>query len=155
MLNWRGKNFTLAQMFCPQVPSINDVLSFYQNLEPSPPHLPRQCTEVRFAPFFSFKIYYCHSSKSTGKETDKTHLCALSHLPTVLYCRLSDFKWRSIVSLAIVFCLLHLYLRQDLICICISKYYIHSTYLIRNTLPERIYNPITAMFTFQLDNTKR
>ena len=23
-------------------------------------------------------IYYCHSSKSTGKETGKTHLCALS-----------------------------------------------------------------------------
>ena len=23
------------------------------------------------------------------------------------------------------------------------------------TMPERIYNPITAMFTFQLDNTKR
>ena len=39
MLNWRGKNFTLAQMFCPQVPSINDVISFYWNLEPSLPHL--------------------------------------------------------------------------------------------------------------------
>jgi hypothetical protein len=27
---------------------------------------------------FSFRwIYYCNSSKSTGKETGKTHLCAL------------------------------------------------------------------------------
>ena len=25
-------------------------------------------------------IYYCHGSKSTGKETDKTHLCAVSYL---------------------------------------------------------------------------
>ena len=25
----------------------------------------------------------------------------------------------------------------------------------KEALPERIYNPISAMFTFQLDNTKR
>ena len=35
-----------------------------------------QCTEVRFASPFRW-IYYCHSSKSTGKETGKTHLCAV------------------------------------------------------------------------------
>ena len=28
---------------------------------------------------FPFRgIYYCHSSKSTGKETDKTHVCAVT-----------------------------------------------------------------------------
>ena len=33
---------------------------------------------------FPFRwIYYCHSSKSTGKETGKTHLCAL-HWPEKL-----------------------------------------------------------------------
>ena len=37
------------------------------------------CTLHRGA-FYKFPfrwIYYCHSSKSTGKETGKTHLCAL------------------------------------------------------------------------------
>ena len=29
-------------------------------------------------------IYYCHISKSTGKETDKTHLCALFSIYTLL-----------------------------------------------------------------------
>ena len=27
-------------------------------------------------------IYYCHSSESTGKKTDKTHLCAVSYART-------------------------------------------------------------------------
>ena len=35
------------------------------------------CTEVHFASLFSGEIYYCHSSKSTGKKTGKTHLCVL------------------------------------------------------------------------------
>ena len=36
-----------------------------------------QCTEVRMA---SFRwIHYYGSNKSTGKETDKTHLCVLVH----------------------------------------------------------------------------
>ena len=35
-------------------------------------------TEVRFCQFLFRWIYYCHSSKSTGKETGKTHLCALA-----------------------------------------------------------------------------
>ena len=30
-----------------------------------------------FFQFLFWWIYYCHSSKSTGKETSKTHLCAL------------------------------------------------------------------------------
>ena len=36
-------------------------------------------TEVRFCQFLFRWIYYCHSSKSTGMETDKMHLCALCH----------------------------------------------------------------------------
>ena len=35
---------------------------------------------------FPFRwIYYCYSSKSTGKETAKTHLCALGHQNDCLY----------------------------------------------------------------------
>ena len=30
-----------------------------------------------FCQFLFWWIYYCHNSKSTGKETDKTHLCAV------------------------------------------------------------------------------
>ena len=32
-----------------------------------------------FCPFLFWWIYYCHSSKYTGKKTDKTHLCAPHH----------------------------------------------------------------------------
>ena len=39
-----------------------------------------QCTEVRFASFLSGWIYYYGSNKSTGKETGKTHLCAVKDL---------------------------------------------------------------------------
>ena len=39
--------------------------------------LPSQCTEMRFCKFPFRWIYYCHSSNSTGKETGKTHLCAM------------------------------------------------------------------------------
>ena len=35
-----------------------------------------QSTEVRFASFLSGEFITVHSSKSTGKETGKTHLCA-------------------------------------------------------------------------------
>ena len=38
------------------------------------------CTEVRFVSFLSggfITAIYGHSSKYTGKETGKTHLCAL------------------------------------------------------------------------------
>ena len=32
---------------------------------------------------FSFRwIYYCHSSKSTGKETEKMHLCVVCYMVT-------------------------------------------------------------------------
>ena len=31
-----------------------------------------------FCQFTFWWIYSCHSSKSTGKETGKTHLCAMS-----------------------------------------------------------------------------
>ena len=37
-------------------------------------------TPLHKGAFFQFLfrwIHYCHSSKSTGKETGKTHLCAL------------------------------------------------------------------------------
>ena len=37
----------------------------------------KQCTEVHFANSPFWWIYYCHSSKSTEKETGKTHLCAV------------------------------------------------------------------------------
>ena len=33
-----------------------------------------------FCQFLFRWIYYCHSNKSTGKVTGKTHLCALCHL---------------------------------------------------------------------------
>ena len=33
-------------------------------------------SRVTFCHFFFRRIYYCHSSKSTKKETGKTHLCA-------------------------------------------------------------------------------
>ena len=36
-----------------------------------------QCTEVRFASFLSGEFTTIGSNKSTGKETDKTHLCAM------------------------------------------------------------------------------
>ena len=36
-----------------------------------------QCTEVLFASFSFRWIYNCHISKSTRKETGKTHICAL------------------------------------------------------------------------------
>jgi hypothetical protein len=32
---------------------------------------------VRFASFFLSGFSYCHNSKTTGKETGKTHLCAV------------------------------------------------------------------------------
>ena len=32
---------------------------------------------------FRWIIYYCHSSKSTGKETGKTHLCAMEKTNTM------------------------------------------------------------------------
>ena len=38
--------------------------------------------------FFQFLfrwIHYCHSSKSTGKETGKTHLCAMHSTETFFY----------------------------------------------------------------------
>ena len=38
-------------------------------------------------------IYYCHSSKSTGKETGKTHLCALFNHNKV------GSKWHKMTSL--------------------------------------------------------
>ena len=37
-----------------------------------------------FCPFLFRWIYYCHSSKYTGKKTDKTHLCAVFTLIKVL-----------------------------------------------------------------------
>ena len=39
-----------------------------------------QCTAVHRGAFCQFPfrwIYYCHSSKSTGKETGKKHICAV------------------------------------------------------------------------------
>ena len=41
--------------------------------------LEHHCTVHRgaFCPFLFRWIYYCHSSKYTGKKTDKTHLCAV------------------------------------------------------------------------------
>ena len=35
-----------------------------------------------FCQFLFRWIYYCHNSKSTGKETDKTHLCAVEYVIT-------------------------------------------------------------------------
>ena len=52
-----------------------------------------QCTEVRFASFLSGGfITAIHSSKSTGKETGKTHLCAL----VGSFCRLHFFWLRNL-----------------------------------------------------------
>ena len=35
---------------------------------------------------FPFRwIYYCHGSKSTGKETGKTHLCALGGIASICF----------------------------------------------------------------------
>ena len=51
--------------------------------------------------FFQFLfqwIHYCHSSKPTGKETGKTHLCALVHC-VVKHSRSPDFKSFSNISL--------------------------------------------------------
>jgi hypothetical protein len=47
--------------------------------------IPKQriLSKVHRGAFFQFPfrwIYYCHSSKTTGKETGKTHLCAVSIL---------------------------------------------------------------------------
>ena len=44
---------------------------------------PRPHRDV-FWQFLFWWIYYCHSSKSTGKETGKTHLCALNRALIVL-----------------------------------------------------------------------
>ena len=45
---------------------------------------------------FPFRwIYYCNSSESTGKETDKTHLCALVRIP----CYILDATWSSQIVL--------------------------------------------------------
>ena len=43
---------------------------------------------------FSFRwIYYCHSSKSTGKETGKTHLCNVLNSSKVLNGSLANNNW--------------------------------------------------------------
>ena len=53
----------------------------------------KQCIEVRFDCFLSGEFYYCHSSKSTRKETGKTHLCNVLNSSKVLNGSLANNNW--------------------------------------------------------------
>ena len=61
-----------------------------------------RCHEVHRGAFFAFPfrwIYYCHSSKSTGKETGKTHLFALARGPFTLASQIITFPLPTTVIL--------------------------------------------------------
>ena len=61
----------------------------------------KMCSAVHrdaFCQFLFQWIYYCYNSKSTGKETGKTHLCAVCRL--TFRCRL-DYQVQYVVPGAV------------------------------------------------------